>query len=206
MKKKTKSGVKKVHFSYEERVKIETYLADGLGIRAIARKIERPRSSVSDEIRRNTVKGAYRAEKAKMKTYQRYWRARHQHLKVAMHDGLRKFVREKLKRFWSPEGIAGRLTHIEKELPSLGKDAVYAFVRSPYGGPLGKYLWYRERKRNRIFHGVISLIGLSLMTARKALVYGGFSVIGKPTSLFRASVVRERCLCLSRGKADTSSS
>jgi len=147
MKKKTKSGVKKVHFSYEERVKIETYLADGLGIRAIARKIERPRSSVSDEIRRNTVKGAYRAEKAKMKTYQRYWRARHQHLKVAMHDGLRKFVREKLKRFWSPEGIAGRLTHIEKELPSLGKDAVYAFVRSPYGGPLGKYLWYRGKKK-----------------------------------------------------------
>ena len=147
MKKKTKSGTKKVHFSYEERVKIEAYRNDGLGVRAIARKIERPRSSVSDEIRRNTVAGEYRAEKAKMKTYQRYWRARHQHLKVAMHDGLRRFVKEKLKRFWSPEGIAGRLTHVEKDLPSLGKDAVYAYVGSVYGGPLERYLWYRGKKK-----------------------------------------------------------
>ena len=147
MKKKTKSGIKKVHFSYEARVKIETYLADGLGVRAIARKIERPRSSVSDEIRRNAVQGEYVAEKAEMKRHQRYWRARHQHLKVAMHVGLRKFVQEKLKRFWSPEGIAGRLTHVEKKLPSLGKDAVYAFVGSAYGRPYEQYLWYRGKKK-----------------------------------------------------------
>ena len=43
---------------------------------------------------------------------------------------------EKLKRFWSPEGIAGRLTYIEKALPALGKDAVYAYIGSSYGGPL----------------------------------------------------------------------
>jgi len=147
MKKNRKSGIKKVHFSYEDRVKIEMCLADGLGVRAIARKIKRPRSSVSDEIRRNTVRGEYQAEKAETKTYQRYWRARHQHLKVAMHDGLRKFVEEKLKRFWSPEGIAGRITHVEKHLPSLGKDAVYAFIGSSYGGPLEQYLWYRGKKQ-----------------------------------------------------------
>ena len=138
---------KHAHFGYEERVKIETYLGDGLSLRAIARKLHRPKTSVTDEVRRNAVAGEYRAEKAKMKTYQRYWRARHQHLKVAMHDGLRKFVKEKLKRFWSPEGIAGRLTHVEKKLPSLGKDAVYAFVASAYGGPLEKYLWYRGKRK-----------------------------------------------------------
>ena len=147
MKKKTKSGIEKVHFSYEERVKIEIYRNDGWGVRAIARKIKRPRSSVSDEILRNTVHGEYRAKKAEMKTYQRYWKARHQHLKVAMHDGLRRFVEEKLKRFWSPEGIAGRITYVEKSLPSLGKDAVYAFIGSPYGGPLEQYLWYRGKKK-----------------------------------------------------------
>ena len=157
MKKKTKTVKKKnTHFSYEERVKIETYLDDGSGVCEIARRINRPKGSVSDEISRNRVKGRYSAAKAEFKTYQRYWRARHQHLKVAMHDGLRKYVREKLKKFWSPEGIAGRLTHIEKGLPSLGKDAVYAFVGSPYGRNLEQYLWYRGTKtKPRVARGVI---------------------------------------------------
>lgn len=144
MKKENKNST---HFSYEERVKIETYLDDGLSLRAMARKLNRGKTSVVDEVRRNTVRGEYHAKKAEMKTYQRYWRARHQHLKIAMHDGLRKFVEEKLRRFWSPEGIAGRLTHVEKHLPSLGKDAVYAFIGSPYGGPLEQYLWYRGKKK-----------------------------------------------------------
>jgi len=144
MKKQTKNGA---HFSYEERVKIETYLGDGLSLREIAKKLHRGKTSVTDEVRRNMVRGAYRAKKAELKTYQRYWRARHQHLKVVLHDGLRKYVQEKLKLFWSPEGIAGRLTHVEKNMPSLGKDAVYAFVGSPYGRPYEQYLWYRGKKR-----------------------------------------------------------
>lgn len=137
----------KTHFTYEERVKIEAYRDEGRGVRWIARRIGRPRSSVSDEIRRNSVCGTYRAEKAHRKTYARYWRARRQHLKVALHDALRSFVEEKLKRFWSPEGIAGRITHVERHLPSVGKDAVYAFVQSVYGRSLEQFLWYRGRKR-----------------------------------------------------------
>ena len=39
------------------------------------------------------------------------------------------------------------------------------------------------------------------MTARKALVYGGFSVIGKLTSSFPASVVRERYWCFVESKS-----
>jgi len=148
MKKKDKASAKKhTHFSYEERVKIETYLDDGLGVCEIARRLCRPKGSVSDEVRRNKVKGRYSAEKAQLKAYQRYWRARHQHLKVVMHDGLRHYVQEKIKKFWSPEGIAGRLTYVEKALPSLGKDAVYAFVGSPYGRNLEQYLWYRGKKK-----------------------------------------------------------
>lgn len=135
------------HFSYEERVKIEAFREEGLGARAISRKIKRPKSSVADEIRRNSVRGVYTARKAQLKTYQRYWRARHQRLKVAMSGALRAFVEEKLKRFWSPEGIAGRITYVERSLPSVGKDAVYAFVESVYGRSLEQFLWYRGKKR-----------------------------------------------------------
>lgn len=137
---------KKAHFTYEERIKIEIYRADGRGVRWIARHIHRPRSSVSDEIGRNSIRGVYVAAKAHRKTYFRYWRARHQHLRVVVHDALRRYVEEKLKRFWSPEGIAGRITYVETHLPSVGKDAVYAFVKSVYGRPYERYLWQRGKK------------------------------------------------------------
>ena len=144
MKNQNKNGA---HFTYEERVKIETYLGETMSVRKIARKLHRPKSSVSDEINRNSVKGIYTAKKAHEKARQRRLRAKFQQLKVLAYDGLKRYVDQKLKRFWSPEGIAGRLTHVEKLLPSLGKDAVYAYVASSYGGPLEKYLWYRGKKK-----------------------------------------------------------
>src|SRR3989338_594753 len=147
---------KNTHFSYEERVKIETFLKEEYGIRKIARKLHRAKSSVSSEVCRNSVNGIYTARKANIKTYQRYWRARHQHFKIAMNKALRFFVEEKLKRFWSPEGIAGRLTYVEKHLPSVGKDAVYAFVKSVYGRNLEQFLWYRGKKmKPRIARSII---------------------------------------------------
>lgn len=147
MNKKRKIRQNKIsHFSYEERVKIETYLDDGLTLRAIARKLERAKTSVVDEVRRNSVKGIYLAEKAKVKRAQRYWRVRHQHLKVAVSEILRQYVQEKLQRFWSPEMIAGRIKYVERQLPSVGKDAIYEFVKSVYGRPFEQYLWYKGKK------------------------------------------------------------
>ena len=142
-----KSKQKFAHFSYEERVTIEAFLGEGYGVRKIARQLHRPKSSVSDEISRNRVKGDYVAKKAHHKAYVRRWRARHQHFKVVLHDALRKYVQEKLKRFWSPESIAGRISFVETHLPSVGKDAVYAFVASVYGRNLEQFLWYRGKKR-----------------------------------------------------------
>lgn len=136
-----------MHFSYEERVKIETLLGAGYKKRAIARMINRPKSSVVEEIRRNSVKGRYSAKKAHFKAYQRRWRAKWQVLKIAINDCLREYVEEKLQRFWSPEGIAGRLKYIETSLPYVGKDAIYTYVESVYGRNLEQFLWYRGKKR-----------------------------------------------------------
>lgn len=135
------------HFGYEERVKIEVLLEEGCGVRQISRILSRGKSSVSEEIRRNSVKGIYSARKAEAKSRHRRWRANRQHMKIPLDRELRRYVEEKLRRYWSPEGIAGRLTHVERGLPSLGKDAVYAYVDSPYGRGLERYLWYRGKKR-----------------------------------------------------------
>jgi len=142
-----KTNKKSTHFTFEERVKIEIVINEGYGTNKIAKRLNRSKSSISDEIRRNSVKGIYTAKKAHQKAYQRRWRARHQHLKVAMNDILREYIEEKLKVFWSPEAISGRITYVETHLPSVGKDAVYAFVKSVYGRNLEQFLWYKRKKR-----------------------------------------------------------
>lgn len=137
---------KNPHFSYEERVQIETLLNAGYGVRAIGREINRPKSSVSDEIKYNRVKGIYTAKKAHFKAYQKRWRARYQVLKIAINKQLREYVEEKLQQYWSPENISGRLKEIERQLPYVGKDAIYAYVLSPSGRNLEQFLWYRGQK------------------------------------------------------------
>lgn len=139
--------IKNTHFSYEERVKIETLLDENYGKREIARRLGRAPSSVKEEIARNSVKGKYTALKAQFKSYQRRWGAKRQGMKIAMNRILRDYVEEKLSLFWSPEGIAGRLKYIETNLPSIGKDAVYGYVKSAYGRNLEQFLWYKGKKK-----------------------------------------------------------
>lgn len=142
-----KQQIKNKHFSYEERVKIETLLAIGYGKRKIGREIGRPKSSICGEIKKNSVRGIYTAKKAHIKARQKRWRAKRQVLKVAINKNLRSYVEEKLKRFWSPEGISGRIRYVETQLPYVGKDAVYAYVKSVYGRNLEQFLWYKNKKR-----------------------------------------------------------
>lgn len=142
MKKKKKFA----QIKFAERVKIETYLGEGFSKRKIAEKLGRDPKAVREEIRQNKVRGKYIAVKAQVKSYQRRWRAKSQVLKVAKDSALQKYVEDRLKEYWSPEGISGRLKYVEKKLPYAGKDAIYAYVKSPHGRPLEKYLWWKGKK------------------------------------------------------------
>lgn len=136
-------------FSFAERVKTETYLGEGLSKREIARKLKRDHSSVRYEIKYNSVRNKYTAEKARFKAYQRRWRARRQVLKVAVDKILKEYVTLAIKRYWSPEAIAGRIRFVDRHIPKVGKDAIYAFLESPHGAPLEGYLWLKGSKRKR---------------------------------------------------------
>ncbi len=146
MKNKTKSHEKTTHISYEERVKIECLLGQGYGNNKIAKTLGRSKSSVSDEINCNSVRGVYTAKKAQLKAYQKRWRAKLQSMKVAMDSTLRSYVENGLKKYWSPEAIAGRIKYVEKEIPYASKDSIYKYVKSPYGRQLEEYLWYQGKK------------------------------------------------------------
>lgn len=149
-KQKTKKKKKSApQFSFAERVRIETYLDEGLSKQEIARKLKRESSSVRYEIKMNSVRKKYNAEKAQFKACQRRWRARHQVLKVAMNKVLKKYVEDAVQSYWSPEAIAGRIRFVDRHVPRVGKDAIYAFIESVHGRKLEGYLWLKGATRKR---------------------------------------------------------
>lgn len=114
--------------------------------RSIAKSLSRAVSTISDELKRNRVKGSYDARKAQLKSYARRKNAKYQGKKIALHFPLRKFVEDRLMDDQSPYAIAGRLRKREKDLPSISKESIYRYIRSPYGRNIEIH---RQRKRPR---------------------------------------------------------
>ena len=87
-----------------EREEISRGIAAGLSARAIARRIDRPSSTVSREIARNGGRDAYRALVADAAAFDRARRPKPS--KLATHPDLRGVVADKLDDDWSPQQIA----------------------------------------------------------------------------------------------------
>ena len=131
-----------MHLSLYERQRIEKYLRAEKSLRCIARKLGRSVSGISDEVRLNSVRGAYDAKKADFKAYQKRWRSKLQCMKVAMDAKLQKFVIDSMaKDDQSPEGISGRLKHVETDIQYASPKAIYNFVWSPNGRQIERHLY-----------------------------------------------------------------
>jgi IS30 family transposase len=90
-----------------EREEISRGIVAGWSTREMARQLQRARSTVSREIRRNGGRQGYRAAEAEAAAWQRALRPKV--CKLAQHPRLRHIVAQKLQRAWSPEQIAGWL-------------------------------------------------------------------------------------------------
>jgi len=128
------------HFDLGERLKIEGWLSKRKSLRWIADRLGRSVSSISDEVRENSTEGIYNAKKAEHKAYMKRHGAKRDCLKVAMDADLKKYVLTQMKDEQSPEGISGRIKHVEKHLPYASQKAIYKFVASPHGRQVEKYL------------------------------------------------------------------
>ncbi len=129
------------HFCFFERKRIERFLRKGRSQRFIAGKLDRSLSSVSDEIKLNSVNGKYVAEKAEHKARVRRQNSKLQCMKVAMDSDLKKFVTENILDDQSPEGISGRIKEIRKDLQYVSAKAIYKFIWSPHGRKIEKHLY-----------------------------------------------------------------
>jgi IS30 family transposase len=115
------------HFTAEERQKIQEDLNKGKKISAIAKEINRNRSSVSREVRRNrNKKGKYNWWGATIK-YMLRRRASKRKLRLKCVK-LREYVTGKLNKRWSPEIITQRY---KKENPGekLSHNTIYRAIK-----------------------------------------------------------------------------
>ncbi len=114
------------HLSDEERDQIAVMRAAGRSICAIARALQRAKSTVSRELRRNALSsGRY----SPLHAAGAYQLRRRREAILEKDQKLRTFVCDRLAEGWTPEQIAGWLkAGNERGLRGLGFEAIYAFI------------------------------------------------------------------------------
>jgi IS30 family transposase len=160
------------HFCLYERQRIERYLKKKKSRQFIADKLDRSKSSVVDEINRNSVNGLYIAKKADHKAYVSRRESKIQCLKVATNLELRDFVEANIEDDQTPQGISGRLRRIERKIEYASAKSIYKFVYSPLGRNLERHLYSRAvRKRGGPKRGrSVAIDGRTMIDQRPKIV------------------------------------
>ena len=92
-----------------DRKLIESLLKLGFSHRSIAISMERENSSISREIKDNSVNNEYSAIKADHKAYLKRYHAKYQQTKIKNNSKIEKYVINGLEQNWSPDQISGRM-------------------------------------------------------------------------------------------------
>jgi IS30 family transposase len=136
-----------IHLCLSERKRIELFLRRGRSLRWIAEALGRSVSSISDEVKNNSVHGVYDAKKAQHKAGVKRAESKRDCLKVAMNIELKNFVTENIKDEQSPAGISGRLKYVERSIQYVSGKAIYKFITSPHGRQIEKHLYSNAVKK-----------------------------------------------------------
>ena len=145
------------HLTIVEREKLDHYRAEGKSITCIAELLGRNKSTISRELRRNTIEGEYMPCKAQVQYQKR--REVCKPAKRLEDSNLFSFVSDKfLKHQWSPEEIAGRLRQ-ERGETVISYATIYRAIRDglldeaarkvdPYVSKAKYKLRHRGKKRH----------------------------------------------------------
>jgi len=158
------------HIKKAERLEIAILLKRGYKRKEIAQVLKRSKGTISDEIKRNSVKGFYDPHKAQHKAYVKRKYSKYQGMKVAQDNQLRGYVEEKIKKDWSPEEIAGRIKNIDSQIKYASRGAIYKFIFSPYGRNLEKHLRYKGKKKRKKREKVSKLKNRVFIDQRPAFI------------------------------------
>jgi IS30 family transposase len=135
-----------------ERDHIAIWRARKVPLREIARKLKRSVSTISDELKRNSVNDEYHSIAAQLISRGRLKRSRRQNRLKNQH--LYPYIVRKLRSGWSPEQIAGRLKRSHQGKTVICHETIYRYIHSSRGEELrlSEYL-PRHHKRRHHWHG-----------------------------------------------------
>lgn len=130
----------KGQLSADEREEISRGLMAQLSVRSIARKLDRPASTISREINRNGGRKEYRAVRAEKAAWSRARRPKVCLLRRNEHLG--DVVASKLRKDWSPQQIAGWLRRVYENRATMqvSHETIYRSLFMQTRGALKKEL------------------------------------------------------------------
>jgi IS30 family transposase len=136
-----------VHLDFRARDRIEALWRAGHEQKEIAEVLGIHKSTISREIRfRKKENGEYKASVAEHKAGIKRSDSKYQGMKIEQHQWLRKYIVSELKKYQSPECIAGRMKE-EKWSVRVSGDAIYRWLRSPFGQRYCRYLCTKRYRK-----------------------------------------------------------
>ena len=136
------------HFSQDNRNELAILLKKGYSLRSIADILKKNPSSVSREVKENSVKGVYDSQKAQDKARVRRMYSKYQGMKIRDNPLLEQYIHHNIKLSWSPERISGRWLIDYPYEVSVTFKSIYKYIRhSLFGSRLRIYLKYQGRPK-----------------------------------------------------------
>ena len=136
------------HFTIDKRNELAALLRAKVKKKNIAKQLSRHRATIWRERKRGTgLNGKYYVIKSRRLAREKRIKANARFRKIENDKSLRKYVIKKLKKYWSPEQIAGRWTNQHKR-KKICKDTIYKFVYEKRKD-LVKYLRCQKGKYRR---------------------------------------------------------
>jgi len=130
----------------QKRYHISALRKSGISQKAIAKEVGVHPSTISRELKRNSIGGIYDAERAQIETTLRH---RKKKKRGAWTPAIERYVREKLKQDWSPEQISGRMKREGRKGVSYESIYRYIYANKARGGKLYRHLRHKNRKYHR---------------------------------------------------------
>jgi len=197
------------HLRQADRDRIEAMVDRGLEQKDIAKVLDVSPSCICREVKNFKKKdGTYNATRAEQKAAEKRRHSKYQGMKIESDYELRKRIITELKQKQSPDGIAGRMKE-EKYSPRVSADAIYRWLRSPFGQQYCKYLCtkrYQKKKRSETpkrqripnmvsIHDILNQDGFftegdTFLSPKKASRTSGVLVVWQETKLLKGDLVK----------------
>jgi IS30 family transposase len=141
--------MKKGHIKNEERLEIYLLLKKSYSHRQIGDALGRSHTTISREIRRNSIKDTYDPHRAKQKARNRRKCSKYQGMKVRDKPELRGYIINRLEVGWTPEKIAGRLKEVDTRQSYISHMGIYKWLYSAFGQAYCPYLLKRRHRKKK---------------------------------------------------------